>query len=281
MKIRQPEQPVGGFHHVRWPMWAAGLPRGAWLAFLALVASWTIASTLRVVVDYPLVRALNVFAGVSAPVDRALGWVTTYYLLTGVLFMALVWGCWFASDEAEQRGRVLMGTIAACLAGMASRVLQLALPTHLRPLHDPALGMTLPAGVDPAGLNHWSSFPSDHAAVQFGLACVVWLVRPALGRLAFAWALAINVARVYLGAHFPTDIAGGAALGVLAVLLAQTELARRTGRALQAWARRAPFAFYGLAFFISYQIATLFDEARTAGVAVLAVLRGMLPPGAM
>jgi undecaprenyl-diphosphatase len=280
MKIRLPQRfPV--VPPARVALAPAGrVPSGILIAASVLAASWAVAATLRATVDYPLVRALDVFARLSPATDGALAWITTYYLLSGVLFVSLIWCCWFGREDTEQRSRLLAGTLAAWLGGAASRVLQLTLPTHLRPMHDPALSMTLPASVDPAELNHWSSFPSDHAAVQFGLACVVYLASPRLGRLAFAWAALLNVARIYLGAHFPTDVTGGAALGVLAVLLAQGEPVLRAARGVLFWARRAPGAFYLLAFFISYQIATLFDEARTAAAAVLALLRGLLSHGA-
>lgn len=270
MKIRQLEQSASLLHSTT----RSSSPAARQRATLALAAGvlagcWAIASMLREVVDYPLIRAVNGFARRAPLVDRALAWITTYYLLSGVLFVSVVWYCWFACQESRARSRVLLGTIGACLAGMAGRVLQLALPTHLRPMHDAALGMTLPVGVDPAELNHWSSFPSDHAAVQFGLATVVFLARPQLGVAALAWALFLNAARVYLGAHYPTDIGGGAALGVLAVLLAQTPAARIAGRWLLGWERRAPAGFYLLAFLISYQIATLFDETRIIAAALV------------
>jgi membrane-associated phospholipid phosphatase len=67
--------------------------------------------------------------------------------------------------------------------------------------------------VPPAGL----SFPSGHAIIAVGIATLLW---PYLGRtgraVAVVLALAVCVARVYLGAHNPLDVVAGAGLGLLA-----------------------------------------------------------------
>ena len=59
-------------------------------------------------------------------------------------------------------------------------------------------------------------YPSGHAAVAFSLAAVL---APALPRRwrPVPWALAVVVAlaRIYVGAHLPLDVVGGAALGVV------------------------------------------------------------------
>jgi membrane-associated phospholipid phosphatase len=62
---------------------------------------------------------------------------------------------------------------------------------------------------------HGLSFPSGHAMVIFAIAALVapyfkswWKVLP------WALAAAVCLSRVYLGAHFPLDVAAGAGLGL-------------------------------------------------------------------
>jgi membrane-associated phospholipid phosphatase len=76
-------------------------------------------------------------------------------------------------------------------------------------------GTTVPdailRGVHPAGL----SFVSGHAIITFAIAGLLALVLPRRwGVVAFVLATLNAVARVYLGAHNPLDVGGGAAVGL-------------------------------------------------------------------
>jgi undecaprenyl-diphosphatase len=57
------------------------------------------------------------------------------------------------------------------------------------------------------------SFPSGHASSSFAAARALSALLPA--RPLYATATAMSVSRVYLGVHYPTDIAVGAVLGTL------------------------------------------------------------------
>ena len=59
-------------------------------------------------------------------------------------------------------------------------------------------------------------FPSSHAANTFCAAVlIILLLRKPWTRLMIVWALIVSYSRIYLGVHYPSDIAVGAALGSL------------------------------------------------------------------
>ncbi len=65
------------------------------------------------------------------------------------------------------------------------------------------------------------SFPSGHTAVAFAVAVAFAGQAGPMGALALALAVGIAVSRVYLGAHYPLDVAAGVLVGILAGTAAQ------------------------------------------------------------
>ncbi|HEY8776705.1 MAG TPA: phosphatase PAP2 family protein, partial [Gaiellaceae bacterium] len=67
-----------------------------------------------------------------------------------------------------------------------------------------------------------SSFPSDHAMIAGAFAAGLLLLNRRIGLAALLLALLLAFARVYVGVHYPSDVAGGlaigAAIGTLVVL---------------------------------------------------------------
>jgi undecaprenyl-diphosphatase len=59
------------------------------------------------------------------------------------------------------------------------------------------------------------AFPSGHAATSFAGATVLSRAGPRLAPAFFLLAAAVAWSRVYVGVHYPSDILGGAVLGVL------------------------------------------------------------------
>ena len=68
-------------------------------------------------------------------------------------------------------------------------------------------------------LPHDPSFPANIAAVAFGAAAGMWLYQRKASIPIFIFAVLGCFARVYAGVHYPLDILGGAAIGVVTALL--------------------------------------------------------------
>jgi undecaprenyl-diphosphatase len=122
----------------------------------------------------------------------------------------------------------------ACLATFTPRGvhlgLRLAAATGIATLFSQALKRSLTrarpdtaiAGFEALAANpDRFSFPSGHTAAAFGVA-VAFAGEPyGLGPVALLLAVGIGLSRVYLGAHYPLDVAAGGFLGVLAGLAAR------------------------------------------------------------
>ena len=65
------------------------------------------------------------------------------------------------------------------------------------------------------GATHSFSFPSSHAGNTAGVATVVSASYPKLGWVLLGYAVLVAYSRVYVGVHFPLDVAVGSALGGL------------------------------------------------------------------
>ena len=212
--------------------------------------------------DYPILRAVAAVFGLLRVPGRVSFALANAYSLSGVLFIAGIWYCWLRAGEAS-RARLLTGLGMACTGAAASWLLQRRLSVFHRSWTEAFTGsQTRFDG---------NSFPSDHAAVWTGMATVLVLSRPRLGWVALAADAVINLARIDMRYHYPTDVLAGAAWGALFVCLGQTGILQGPARAVVTWSERHPAAFAGLSFMVSYQLATLFQEVRwtTAGLSIL------------
>jgi len=67
----------------------------------------------------------------------------------------------------------------------------------------------------------WSSttdatFPSDHTTVSFGIAFAVLAFNTVAGAIFLVVAAIIGIGRLFIGAHYPSDIGAGIVIGLLA-----------------------------------------------------------------
>ncbi len=132
------------------------------------------------------------------------------------LFAAAAFGLWFLDRPGPPAKWRL-----ACLSGLAAAGLGLLLAQPIgwvwfreRP-YDAHPGETLllvPASNEP-------SFPSDHAVAAFAIAFAVAMFGRRMGALFLAGATMVALARVFVGLHYPGDIAGGMLIGLAAAVV--------------------------------------------------------------
>jgi undecaprenyl-diphosphatase len=190
------------------------------------------------------------------------------FLKNGFL-ICLLWWSWFQVGEMQEirRKHLVASVFGGILAAGVARYLALVLPFRMRPIHEPALHSLFPIPISPEYLDGWSSFPSDHAVLFFAIAGGLFFTSRLAGILGSCWVLlVICLPRLYVGFHFATDIIAGAAVGFAIAWIANAPVIRdRVSRWPMDWLRRDCASFYAVAFLLSWQIATLFDDIRELG----------------
>jgi len=219
--------------------------------------------------DTGIVRFLNEFSQQSPVFDHVVAYLGDSNLLKGGIIVALLWMLWLRpGDDIEQRRRTILRTLTGCaVAILVARGLAVLLPFRSRPLHDDNLSFALPLGFDPRALEGWSSFPSDHAALFFGLAAGIFSLSKKIGWFILLHAiLIVSLPRLYLGIHYPTDIVVGAIIGWFCVWLANrlSPTDWFAGYCLGVLNKHPSF-FYICFYLITFQIAVLFDDVRGLG----------------
>jgi membrane-associated phospholipid phosphatase len=180
-------------------------PRELWSAAVALlvllVSTWAATAGIS---EFE-VRAFDAFNQGPDWLEQLLWLPMQLGSLFGPVLVAVVaWLLW--RDWRPSVGSIVAGVVAWQLAKLLKELVDRGRP--FRELDE----FVRRGGTPTDGLG----FVSGHSAVAFALATVV---SPYLSRgwrwAAFALAATVGAARIHVGAHFPLDVVGGAALGCL------------------------------------------------------------------
>jgi undecaprenyl-diphosphatase len=117
-------------------------------------------------------------------------------------------------------GVLLLTLIAVAVADWTSIALKALFDRPRPPLRYPEPKTLVP-------LPHDASFPSGHAATSFAAATMLSFAFPRWTPAFLVLAAAVAFSRVYVGVHYPLDVIGGAALGVLVALGVRALVATR------------------------------------------------------
>jgi undecaprenyl-diphosphatase len=227
--------------------------------------------------DYSIISFLNGFARESLFFDLSLSFLSTNNLFKGGILITILWWFWFKDNNPGQlQKNHIVVTLCSCLIALFSaRVLAVLLPFRLRPIHNYEYRFHLPYGINPSALDSWSSFPSDHAVLFFALAAGMFLLSRKLGVFVLIYVLTIICfPRVYMGLHYPTDILAGAFIGVgITSGVSSTSVRRLLLPPVHDCMNKSPGTFYACFFFLSYQIACMFDPVRAIGQFISMLLK--------
>lgn len=139
-------------------------------------------------------------------ITKTIFWLPLYAVLVYLMFRNFKREAWF----------ILIGAaLTILLADQITSTLMKPYFARLRPSQDPALvGLLHHVNGYRGGLY---GFSSGHAANTFGVALFVWLTLRSnyswIG-LIFLWAALMTYTRIYLGVHYPGDIAVGGLIGI-------------------------------------------------------------------
>jgi undecaprenyl-diphosphatase len=182
---------------------------GATLIVIFVALNITVNAGITQGFDFGLFQAINSWSPLAL-MDS----VMIFFSLYG---RELIWGgvmvlLFFLGGEREKKIAITLGLVFLILACLGYSLK--ALEMRARP-YDVLDDVRLLIG--------WESdfgFPSGHTLIVFGGATVIWLyMRRGLAIILTAEASLVAFSRIYVGVHFPTDVAGGVFLGVGCALL--------------------------------------------------------------
>jgi undecaprenyl-diphosphatase len=159
-------------------------------------------------VDLWLLNALTPFQ--TEWLDRGMSWISVAGTASGIWVLMALIGMW--------RPATRMAAWRVCLAallcyGVIDNVLK---PVIARPRPISIRAFDPPRNVPPTPRS--LSFPSGHGASAFASAVTISRMWPQGRVLWWTMAVLMGYSRIYVGHHYPLDVAGGAIVGVLIAL---------------------------------------------------------------
>jgi undecaprenyl-diphosphatase len=156
--------------------------------------------------DYQLFKYVNGFAGNNRTLD-----VTMIFIARWGIFLYLLILAWFWLKTEKRTGRRLKLVVRTGLAAVFALIINQAIGLicfRPRPFMVHQVNLLVGQTAD-------ASFPSDHTS--FAAAFTAALFGKGGGMAAFlaVFTVVLGISRVYVGVHYPFDIAGGICTGVL------------------------------------------------------------------
>jgi len=164
---------------------------------------------ITILLDQPL---RGIIASLKTPhLLKAMGWIS--YLGKGWVqaipcLILLLTGLWLQKEsKAEEAGRKGIYSISA--AGILVQIIK-----HLIGRPRPRVMDAAGFSIGPSFAGGYDSFPSGHTASAFAFAYTISFFYPKWRFPLFIYAALVGLSRIYIDAHFPSDIFAGMALGL-------------------------------------------------------------------
>jgi undecaprenyl-diphosphatase len=153
---------------------------------------------------------INAAPGTPDWMIKAAGITAVHLVVLVPLLLVFMW----LTGRKEKRDTALFTVLAVSLSLLLSKIVAMVYP-HPRPFMIGLGHQYLPHEAN-------DSFPSDHATFFTAAAFALLAGRcPGPGLAIFAVGIAVSWARIYLGIHFPMDMAGALAIAAAGVALSR------------------------------------------------------------
>lgn len=151
--------------------------------------------------DSTLFESINGMAGRGSFADSVMLAIASYSPIIIAVVLIILWLRWRRDTQRASGLAAIAALLALGVGQIIGKMFPRARPSDVIPAH-----LLLPRSVD-------TSFPSDHATLAFAVAVVVFAWNRRWGSVMLAFAVLTAFARVWVGAHYPGDVLGGAILG--------------------------------------------------------------------
>ncbi|TSC64659.1 MAG: Bacitracin transport permease protein BCRC [Parcubacteria group bacterium Gr01-1014_91] len=156
--------------------------------------------------DTQLFYLLNNLAGQSQLLDGVIVFLASY--LAYVLIIAFIAFVLFSQYQRREKLQILF------VAGVSTLIARFGVAELIRLFYQRPRPFSVLDNVQQLLTSNEWSFPSGHATFFFALATVVYLHNKKWGIGFFIATIFMTTSRVVAGIHYPSDIVGGAIIGI-------------------------------------------------------------------